>query len=124
MLVKLKLLSLKLPKMKKNNQVTVSQKNSTVYKLPVHILQRMEKGETFHSEDLKEYIVSEADIEKTADDPMCQVMGHSTITCTCRDSQGNTFTRTGNCDVYYANVNGQWQHCYTRCESCYVVCSK
>ncbi len=93
------------------------------YLLPDAILERMKNGEEMPSEELSQYLISQADLEVQLGHGDCHIEGHSTITCTCSKPGQPPYTRTGNCDIYYRMEGGVTKYCYTRSQSCYYVCS-
>jgi len=111
----------------KHNQMTQTSKSNlgnskfSFYKLPSDLLEQSKKGTQLVEEEIAEHLIEEDQLSSSTTLNDCVVHGHSTVAYQC----GNPpVTKYGNCDIYYANVNGQWQYCYTRCESAYIVCNR
>jgi hypothetical protein len=106
------------------NTEAAEAKNYSFYKLPKDIADNMKGGEAISSDELEKFKVQESVLKTSNNSADCVVHDHSTITCTCKAPDGKVTTKTGTCDVYYANESGKWVYCYTRCESCINVCNK
>jgi hypothetical protein len=93
----------------------VHKKKVTFYILP----EELRNQDTYTRESIKQYEVSEGELRKRLRDPeQCFPTGHSTITCMCGTPPK---PKDGKCEVFYT-LGGKY--CYTRCESCYIICNK
>jgi hypothetical protein len=93
------------------------------YIFPKDIQDRMKNGETIDSNSVKQHKVNEKDIPKR-DDCICFVSGHGSMTCACVRPDGSHFTGHGSTDIYSCYNHGNEEYCYTRYESCYIVCQR
>ena len=87
----------------------------TFYKLPEALRESAELDRAA----VESFEVSEQSLQSPESLGHCSVTGHSSIKCMCGSPPKPKY---GACDIY--TEDGTGKYCYTRCESCYVVCNK